>query len=58
MSAHSALREARRIIHEAECRELETDNLKRRHGRWYVKRGNTWKPLDPEIFQSETEQEP
>lgn len=56
MSAIVALREARRLAHEAECRALETDTLKRRNGRWYIKRGAAWKPLDPTIFQPDTEQ--
>jgi hypothetical protein len=43
--------------HEAECRALETDTLKRRNGRWYVKRGSAWYPLDPAIFQPTTEGE-
>ncbi len=49
------LKEARRIAHEAECRKLETPTMRRRNGRWYVKRAGAWKPLDPTIFLPESE---
>lgn len=56
MSARAVPREVLRFAHEAECRELETENLRRRAGRWYVKRGESWRPLDPPTHQPEAEQ--
>lgn len=49
--AGAALHEARKLIHEAQCRELESDTLRRRNGRWYVKRAGNWQPLDPQVFE-------